>query len=171
MSNDTVYYTYTPTPHGTILIAGTEMGLYAVNFQDGAHPMPLGNEWQKDASMLRDASDQLQAYFDGDLTEFDVRLNPVSTDFQRRVWDELCTIPYGETVSYATIAERLDQPTATRAVASANAQNPIAILIPCHRVIGSDGALRGYAGGIEIKAELLALEQRKSPAQGHQLYL
>jgi methylated-DNA-[protein]-cysteine S-methyltransferase len=101
---------------------------------------------------------QLEAYFHGELTQFDLPLSPAGTQFQRRVWTGLLAIPYGETVTYGELARRLGSPTASRAVGLANGKNPIAIVVPCHRVIGSDGSLTGYGGGLDRKRFLLALE-------------
>jgi methylated-DNA-[protein]-cysteine S-methyltransferase len=103
--------------------------------------------------------DQLRAYFAGALTEFTVPIKPVGTPFRMRVWEELLRIPYGQTVSYKELAERVGNPKAVRAVGGANHHNPIVIIIPCHRVIGSDGSLTGFGGGIENKAWLLEMEK------------
>lgn len=111
-------------------------------------------------AVLSEAATQLSAYFTGGLTEFDLPLAPLGTDFQRRVWGQLLQIPYGETTSYGEIAERLESPGASRAVGLANGRNPISIVVPCHRVVGSTGQLTGYGGGIERKRALLALEER-----------
>ena len=109
---------------------------------------------------LEAAVAQLQEYLDGERTEFDVELDLSGTPFERRVWQEVRAIPYGQTVTYGEIAERIGSPNASRAVGRANGRNPIAVIVPCHRVIGSDGSLTGYAGGIELKRRLLELEQR-----------
>jgi methylated-DNA-[protein]-cysteine S-methyltransferase len=108
--------------------------------------------------MLRALATQLQNYFAGDLRKFDLPLDFQGTDFQKRVWRELETIPYGETRSYAQIAARIGAPTAVRAVGAANGANPIPIVVPCHRVIGSGGRLTGYGGGLPLKKRLLELE-------------
>jgi len=171
MNDPTVYYTHIKSPHGEMLIAGTEKGLTHINFQAGAKPVLIEEDWVEDDALLKEACDQLHRYFYGELTEFNLALNPQGTEFQRSVWDVLMTIPCGETVSYVDIAKQMGQATATRAVATANGQNPIAVVIPCHRVIGSDGKLRGYAGGLDIKALLLDLERSKAGAPGGQLYL
>jgi methylated-DNA-[protein]-cysteine S-methyltransferase len=105
------------------------------------------------------AARQLDAYFAGRLTDFDLPLAPAGTDFQRRVWDGLRAIPYGQTVSYGELARRVGNPAASRAVGLANGRNPIAIVVPCHRVIGTDGSLTGYGGGLDRKRFLLALER------------
>jgi methylated-DNA-[protein]-cysteine S-methyltransferase len=112
------------------------------------------------------AARQLDAYFAGQLTDFDLPLAPAGTDFQRRVWDGLRAIPYGQTVSYGELARRVGNPAASRAVGLANGRNPIAIVVPCHRVIGTDGSLTGYGGGLDRKRFLLALERGTAPGGG-----
>ena len=161
MSENRVYYSYTKSPQGDVLVARTESGLTHISFQEGTKPVSLQLHWVKDDVMLGEAREQLHAYFYGELQKFDLRLAPEGTEFQWRVWDALRGIPCGETVTYAEVAGMIGQPTATRAVASANARNPLPIVVPCHRVIGSDGKLRGYAGGLDIKAALLDLEGAK----------
>ena len=150
-----IRYTYTKSPHGDILLARSELGITHILFQSGKMNAKPKQGWQRDTTGLEDATDQLRAYFDGRLERFELPLAPQGTDFQRKVWDALVKIPCGETVSYAEVADRIGQPKSVRAVASANARNKIAIVIPCHRVIGSDGKLRGYAGGLHVKAALL----------------
>jgi methylated-DNA-[protein]-cysteine S-methyltransferase len=113
--------------------------------------------------VLAEARAQLEAYFTGDRTTFDLPLAPVGTAFDRRVWDEVAAIPHGETATYGELAARLGAPGAARAVGAANGRNPIAVIIPCHRVIGARGALTGYAYGVERKAALLALERGEQP--------
>ena len=110
--------------------------------------------------VLADAREQLDAYFDMRLTRFDLPLEPRGTDFQRRVWDSLRAIPFGETISYAELARRIDNPKAVRAVGAANGRNPLMIVVPCHRVIGADGSLTGFGGGIDRKRWLLDHEAR-----------
>jgi methylated-DNA-[protein]-cysteine S-methyltransferase len=122
-----------------------------------------GKEGGPHDPILDVAAEQLRAYFGG-ATTFDLPLADVGTPFQKRVWAALCAIPYGETCSYAEIAEAIGAPSAVRAVARANALNPFSIVVPCHRVIGSDGALRGYAGGLPAKVGLLALERQSRAA-------
>ena len=113
----------------------------------------------RDDEQLRAAREQLLAYFAGDLEEFSLPLSPAGTAFQRRVWAELTRIPYGTTISYAQLARRIGKPSAARAVGAANSKNPIAIVVPCHRVIGAAGALTGYAGGLDRKRWLLEHER------------
>lgn len=112
--------------------------------------------------VLAAAAGQLDAYFRGELTSFDLPLALAGTQFQRSVWAALQSIPYGETISYGELARRIGQPSASRAVGLANGRNPVAIVVPCHRVIGADGSLTGYGGGMDRKRFLLALEQRAS---------
>jgi methylated-DNA-[protein]-cysteine S-methyltransferase len=111
-----------------------------------------------DAAALREAEEQLAAYFDGELTEFDLPLAPQGTPFQLRVWDALTRIPYGATTTYGAVAEAVGRPDAVRAVGACNGQNPIAVIVPCHRVIGANGKLVGYGGGLDNKRRLLELE-------------
>jgi len=115
-----------------------------------------------DSEPLAEASQQLREYFNGERTEFDIPLSLEGTEFQRRVWAALREIGYGETISYGQLADRIGQPSASRAVGLANGRNPIGIIVPCHRVVGSDGSLTGYGGGIERKRYLLSHEQRVS---------
>lgn len=115
--------------------------------------------WTEDPAIFTEVKEQLQAYFDQRLTRFDLPLAPAGTDFQLRVWEALMTIPYGDTSSYGEIAGRMGRPGASRAVGAANGQNPLPIVIPCHRVIGRDGTLTGFGGGLEVKRRLLALEK------------
>jgi methylated-DNA-[protein]-cysteine S-methyltransferase len=119
----------------------------------------------RDGAALAESRRQFKAYFDGELTVFDLRLAPRGTPFQLQVWDALCGIGYGETVSYAEIARRIRRPNAVRAVGAANGANPLAIVVPCHRVIGADGSLTGYGGGLPAKRFLLDLERRHAPAR------
>jgi methylated-DNA-[protein]-cysteine S-methyltransferase len=116
--------------------------------------------WVQDEACFADARLQLTEYFAGARTAFDLALDPVGTPFQRRVWDALRAIPLGETITYGELARRIGRPTCARAVGHANARNPLSIVVPCHRVIGGDGALTGYAGGTDRKAWLLAHEDR-----------
>lgn len=155
-----MYYSYLSSPLGPILIAGDEDGLRLINFQRNASLPAAASAWTEDRQPLRDAIDQLEAYFAGTLRDFTLKLAPVGTPFQQSVWQALQDIPYGETTSYGALARQLGKPQASRAVGAANGRNPLAIVIPCHRVIGSTGKLTGYAGGLDIKEALLDFERR-----------
>ena len=152
-------YRIIDSPVGPITIAGDNDAITGLRMEDQAHP-PVGHEeWVPDEGAFPEVVDQLDAYFAGDLTEFDVPLRLEGTEFQRRVWAGLLEIPYGETTSYGQLATRIGQPTASRAVGLANGRNPVGIIVPCHRVIGSTGALTGYGGGVDRKRALLDLER------------
>ncbi len=155
-----VCYTRMESPVGPLLLAASEAGLHHILFTKGKRTTP-DREWREDARPLQETIRQLRAYFAGELEEFDLPLAPQGTVFQRSVWSKLCNIPFGETISYGELARRIGNPKASRAVGLANGQNPIPIIIPCHRVIGSNGKLTGYGGGLPIKEKLLALEQRQ----------
>jgi methylated-DNA-[protein]-cysteine S-methyltransferase len=143
---------------GRLRLAGDEKGLREISFQDGRHPVRLAEGWQRTEEPFREVIAQLDAYFAGRLQTFDLPLAPEGTPFQREVWSALTTIPYGETMSYGELARQLGRPAASRAVGAANGRNPIPIVIPCHRVVGADGSLTGFGGGLAIKRQLLALE-------------
>ena len=152
------------TPIGPLLLFGDEEGLRGISFQAGRHPLAAPPEWRRSAEPFRGIVGELQAYFAGELVRFESRLAPRGTPFQLEVWSFLRTIPYGETTTYAEIARRLGRPSACRAVGAANGRNPIPVVIPCHRVVGADGSLTGFGGGLPIKRALLALEARRAPA-------
>ena len=159
MTHDVVHDTI-PTPIGALLLIGDSSGLIHIGLPQSRHPLPLDPSWQRDADAFVEARRQFDAYFAGERTTFDLPLSPRGTDFQRAVWKALCDIPYGETISYAELARRIDRPRAVRAVGLANGANPLSIIVPCHRVIGSNGSLTGYGGGLDAKRWLLDLEQR-----------
>jgi methylated-DNA-[protein]-cysteine S-methyltransferase len=152
-------YSTLTTPIGELMLTADDDGaLTAVNLPN-RHPDPAG--WERDDELLGDARRQLTEYFAGERTTFDLPLRPVGAPFQLRVWEALLRIPYGETVSYGEIARELGDSgdyRLARAVGAANGRNPIAIIVPCHRVIGANGSLTGYAGGLECKRALLDLE-------------
>jgi methylated-DNA-[protein]-cysteine S-methyltransferase len=152
-------FTVMDSPLGEILLAGNEQGLTQVAFQDGNSPLIPVPDWQRDDEVWATAVTQLTAYFAGELQTFDLPLAPQGTPFQQEVWAHLQTIPYGRTTTYSAIAQELGNPKSTRAVGAANGRNPIAIVVPCHRVIGRDGKLTGYAGGLGFKEALLSLER------------
>ncbi len=156
-----ISYWISPSPVGRLLLVGSPDGLQALQFQDGAHPLDIQPTWTKSREPFRVVLEQLKEYFDGSRTRFQITLNLQGTSFQRHVWKALKRIPYGRTVSYGEIAKQVDSPNASRAVGAANGQNPVSIIVPCHRVIGSNGRLVGYGGGLPIKTALLALEQSR----------
>jgi len=145
------------SPLGIMAISAVDEGLTCINM--GVEEMKDAWGPEESTPVLDAAVDQMEAYFAGDLKEFDLPLAATGTDFQRRVWAELCRIPYGETVSYMHVAEAIGDRKAVRAVGLANGRNPIAIVVPCHRVIGANGKLTGYAGGLWRKERLLSLER------------
>jgi methylated-DNA-[protein]-cysteine S-methyltransferase len=149
------------SPIGVLLLSGNEAGLRTVSFPERGRPARPAPDWQEDAAVFREPIRQLHVYFAGKLEQFDLPLAPGGTEFQRTVWKALCDIPYGVTISYGELARRIGNPKASRAVGLANGSNPIPIIIPCHRVIGSNGKLTGYGGGLHIKEKLLALERRQ----------
>lgn len=152
------------SPVGQLTLAGRDDRLMHLRMVDQTYE-PSREGWVADDSAFPDAVEQLQAYFAGELTEFDLRLDMVGTAFQKKVWAALLTIPYGETRSYGEIARQIGAPGAFRAVGLANGHNPIGIIVPCHRVIGANGSLTGYGGGIDRKRALLEMEKsRVSPA-------
>jgi methylated-DNA-[protein]-cysteine S-methyltransferase len=153
-----IFYTMMDSPFGPVGLAGTEQGLMRVDFQGGDRPVQPGHTWQEDTGLLDSAKHQLQEYFQGQRQSFTLPLAPPGTPFQQRVWQELQRIPFGTTLTYRELAQCLGMPQAARAVGHANGRNPLAIVIPCHRLIGSDGHLRGYAGGITLKQRLLQHE-------------
>lgn len=164
-------YTYIDTAFAKVLIAQTEAGITHIRFMHRPTAEPPRPDWRYTDTLPGDAATQVQSYFAGERFVFDVPLAPEGTPFQQSVWQALLTIPYGETCSYADIATTLNKPKAVRAVGAANGRNPIPIIIPCHRVIGSNGRLTGYAGGLDTKSYLLQLEQAHRPAAGTQFGL
>ena len=151
-------YCTVSSPVGELLLASDETGLRMLGFQDGTHPTRPQPEWQEDPRPFKTVLAQLRDYFAGKRREFDLPLAPEGTKFQLKVWSALRTIPYGKTWSYGELARRIRKPKAARAVGAANGQNPIPIIVPCHRVIGANGSLTGFGGGLKIKRILLELE-------------
>jgi len=158
-------YTYMESPVGRLLLAGDEQGLLRVAFAEGKKASQPEPGWTHRPEPLQPAVDQLTAYLGGELRDFDLPLNMQGTEFQLSVWRALLDIPYGETTSYGDIARRVGTPQGSRAVGLANGSNPIAIVVPCHRVIGSNGKLTGYGSGLNNKETLLALERKHAGAQ------
>lgn len=171
----TLAYHVAQSPVGLLFLARTERGLRHLEFLDrrslkraiadhaAAHP---GDTWEPSLLALRDVVEQLEGYFCGTVTRFDVPLDPVGSEFQLQVWRELLRIPYGQTRTYGDVARAVGQPRAARAVGLANHDNPIAIIIPCHRVVGAGGRLVGYGGGLPRKRKLLDLEARFAAPPG-----
>ena len=153
--------TLLPTPIGVLTLVACERGLRAVIFESERHERRFESELVDDPAhpVLVMAVDQLEGYFARDLKEFDLPLDLVGTEFQQLAWRALATIPYGETVSYAEQARRIGRPSAVRAIGAANGRNPVPVVLPCHRVIGANGSLTGFGGGLDTKAKLLDLEQ------------
>jgi methylated-DNA-[protein]-cysteine S-methyltransferase len=154
----TVYYSTMQSPLDELLLTGNGTSLTGVFMTPHRHGPARGADWVRDDAAFAEATRQLREYFDGRRTSFALPLAPAGTAFQQRVWMALRAIPYGQTVSYGDIARTIGNPKAVRAVGLANGRNPISIIVPCHRVIGSDGALTGYGGGIERKQWLLTHE-------------
>jgi methylated-DNA-[protein]-cysteine S-methyltransferase len=151
-------YTTIDSPLGKLLLLGDDQALQGLYMQDGRKPTAIGEGWQRSARPFATVTEQLREYFDGRRVTFDVPLLMHGTPFEQRVWRALREIPYGETVSYGEIARRIGQPAGARAVGLANGRNPIAVVVPCHRVVGANGTLTGYGGGLERKRILLELE-------------
>jgi methylated-DNA-[protein]-cysteine S-methyltransferase len=155
-------YCYLETSIGPLLIAGDGAAIHHIRFPRNGKPEPPERDWEQSSrGVLAEAVKQLRQYFAGKRTDFDLPLAADGTAFQRGVWRRLQEIPYGETISYGELARRIGNPKASRAVGAANGQNPIPIVIPCHRVIGANGKLTGFGGGLPIKEKLLALEARQ----------
>ena len=147
------------SPVGRLRLASDGNALCLIEFERPRHPHRQDGDWQeREDAVLRETRRQLDEYFEGRRRGFDLSLAPRGTGFQQQVWLALRDIPYGETISYAQLARRLDMPTATRAVGAANGRNPLPIVVPCHRVIGADGSLTGFGGGLPTKRFLLELE-------------
>ncbi|MGH8157758.1 MAG: methylated-DNA--[protein]-cysteine S-methyltransferase [Rhodanobacter sp.] len=162
---DTVYYDEMDSPIGTLRLVADSRGLREIWFERERHPKKAHPGWIRAAEPLASAPiaaarAQLEEYFAGERQQFELPLHPVGTPFQLTVWHELGRIPYGVTISYGELARRIEQPLAVRAVGAANGRNPLPIILPCHRVIGADGSLTGFGGGLPTKRFLLAMEDR-----------
>jgi len=155
------YYTTAPSPVGDLLLVSDGKDLIRVSMDKQKYAAEIGEDWveKKDVPVLKLAAEQLKSYFAGLLDHFDLPLAFRGTEFQNKVWSELTKIPHGQTISYGELARRVGSPKASRAVGLANGKNPIAIIVPCHRVIGANGTLTGYGGGLPRKKKLLELEQ------------
>lgn len=158
----TTYYTTFDSPIGPLLLMSDGRDLVGLHTDTDKFRPEMKPDWVREASVepFPEVARQLRAYFDGELTDFELPLAPQGTAFQQKVWKALCDIPFGETISYAELARRVGNANASRAVGMANSRNPISIIVPCHRVIGADGSLTGYAGGIDRKRALLEHEKK-----------
>lgn len=154
-----MYYCYLESKAGRLLLAGRKH-LESLHFPEGKTRIEPGEDWVSNPEMFETACQQLTEYFNGQRKRFDLKLAPRGTAFQKQVWKALIDIPYGRTVSYGELAEKIGNPKAFRAVGAANGRNPISIVIPCHRVIGRNGSLTGFGGGLSVKKFLLDLEKR-----------
>jgi methylated-DNA-[protein]-cysteine S-methyltransferase len=166
---ETLLYTRIDSPIGELLLVGDGERLHGLHMQEGRRPLAVGSGWQPAEAPFEEARAQLAEYFAGERTEFDLPTDGVGTPFQRSVWAELERIPYGETISYAELARRIGRPSASRAVGMANGRNPISIIVPCHRVVGADGSLTGYGGGVGRKRFLLELESARARGKAYTL--
>ncbi|WP_313927208.1 methylated-DNA--[protein]-cysteine S-methyltransferase [Pseudoxanthomonas sp.] len=153
-----ILYRHLDSPVGLLTVAATDAGLHAIEFPRNRHPADRHGWTKGDHALIDLAARQLDEYFAAERQVFDLPLAPRGTDFQRTVWMTLAGIGYGETISYAQLAQRVGKPTAMRAVGAANGRNPLPIVLPCHRVIGADGSLTGFGGGLPTKQFLLELE-------------
>jgi methylated-DNA-[protein]-cysteine S-methyltransferase len=158
MTTQTTLYETFDSPIGDLLAVGDGEALTGLYMQDGGRPVTVPGSWEHAEEPFGELREQLREYFNGARREFELSLAPRGTEFQLGVWDALREIPYGETESYGELAARIGRPGSARAVGAANGQNPIAVVVPCHRVIGASGSLTGYAGGLERKRLLLDLE-------------
>jgi methylated-DNA-[protein]-cysteine S-methyltransferase len=156
-------YEIVSSPIGKLLLIADDHTLLELRFAGSWETKDIEPDWQRGGDVLQRARGQLDEYFAGTRREFDLPLAPEGTEFQHRVWHTLRAIPFGGTISYLELARRMGDPAAVRAVGSANGRNPIPVIIPCHRVIGSDGSMIGFGGGIELKKRLLQMEQMAMP--------
>jgi methylated-DNA-[protein]-cysteine S-methyltransferase len=163
MTADIIHYDEMDSPVGTLRLVADREGLREICFEQERHPKPPYPGWIRAPAALRFARVQLDEYFAGKRQHFELPLHPLGTAFQLTVWQALRRIPYGVTISYGELARRIGKPQAMRAVGAANGRNPLPIVVPCHRVIGADGSLTGFGGGLPIKRLLLDLEHA-SPA-------
>lgn len=157
-----MYYTFVSSPIGQLMLAGSDAALKVVGFPSGSKARSAKPDWERNDEPFKDAARQLEEYFDGKRHDFDLALESGANGFQADVLDALRRIPYGETRSYGEVARAIGRPKAVRAVGAANGRNPLPIVVPCHRVIGRDGDLTGFGGGLAAKRYLLDLERRYS---------
>jgi methylated-DNA-[protein]-cysteine S-methyltransferase len=164
-----LFYKEIKSPVGKLKLVASSNALVAVLWEhERANRVKLDRSMlDPEHPILLRAERQLAEYFSGERTEFDLPLDPTGSEFQKKVWQALRDIPFGQTKSYSDLAKAIGSSTSARAVGAANGKNPLSIVVPCHRVIGADGSLTGYAGGLEVKAALLALEARSSTSTNH----
>lgn len=153
-----MYYDIYENSEYRIVIAGDKKGISNLFFDNGTKEFEIQNDWEKSEEYFKEAKQQIGEFFAGERTDFKLKLNPKGTDFQQKVWNELRNIPYGELRTYKDIAIAIGNPKASRAIGMANNRNPIPLIIPCHRVVGSNKKLVGYAYGLELKNYLINLE-------------
>ena len=155
-----IRYTRIPTPAGTLYAAAVDGAITGIYFEKQQYFPRITGDWKEDANdpVLRECAKQIGEYFDGKRTDFDLPLAPEGTDFQQRVWKQIAAIPFGKTITYAELAKRAGAEGSARAAGAATGRNPITLVVPCHRVVGSDGSLTGYAGGLPRKTRLLEIE-------------
>lgn len=159
VNSDMMIFGYCESVLGPLLLARDDTGLCQLTFEHHRHPRPVQADWRRDDHAFDDVGEQLAAYLAGRRTVFDIPLSLCGTAFQKSVWAALLEVPYGQTITYAALATRIGRPGAYHAVGAAVALNPVSIIVPCHRAVGSDGGLTGYAGGMERKVALLTLER------------
>ncbi len=153
-----LYYDILPSPIGDLLIIAQEFALREIIFQTEEQAHTIKPEWIHGSELIDQTKNELKSYFAGHLKQFSIQVNPHGTPFQKQIWKEVLAIPHGQVCSYQDVAKNINNSSACRAVGRANSQNPIPIIIPCHRVIGKSGKLTGYAGGLDRKQTLLELE-------------
>jgi methylated-DNA-[protein]-cysteine S-methyltransferase len=166
----TTCYSYVDSPLGRIFVQGNEQFVTGLFMPKHKYWRGPDASWRESDATLVTAREQLAEYFAGERQQFDLPLKLAGTPFQQRVWQELVRIPFGTTITYGQLAERVGKPTASRAVGHANGRNPISIIVPCHRVIGADGKLTGYGGGMDKKEWLLAWERTTAGAESNYLF-
>jgi methylated-DNA-[protein]-cysteine S-methyltransferase len=161
-----IRYARLKTPIGTLIATSKDGALTGLYFDRGRHVPAIGDDWIEDASAkpFEQCARQLGEYFDGKRTSFDLPLAPEGSEFQRKVWMQIARIPHGETITYSELAKRAGAPGSARAAGAATGRNPISIVVPCHRVVGADGSLTGYAGGVPRKVKLLEIEDARQGA-------
>jgi len=157
-----ISYDYLDTPRGRMLLVSSERGLAGAYFVGQKHYPKLDKAWTRDRKGMQQAKRELLEYFAGRRERFDMPLDPQGTPFQRAVWREIAKVGFGETISYAELARRAGSPSSARAAGAATGRNPLSVIVPCHRIVGTNGALTGYAGGLGRKKAFLALEATAS---------